>query len=946
MKIRALLVGCTVSLVCGAACADAVSAGTASKKPEEMVDCPVSENVRGHENIEWSTSYAYHLTDEKKALPRVLLVGDSICNAYKDKVGEALEGKMAVTYWASSYCLTSPNYLKFLSIYLDEAEYAVVHFNNGLHSLNSDPVAWERAFRKTVELVRTKQPKAKLVWTPSTPLKDPVLTEKAKALNAIAAKVVAEYKDIAIDDLFSLMDPLDRKDFWSDTYHFNSSAVEMQAKQVATTCLRAAMPDNAKSEKWGGFESARRDCAELGKLVERLEAKGGGQYSRMSYEVIRYSLEAMAKDLSAGYTNRVIRGMKEVSKILPQALAKAKRIEAGKEKDIAVPRFKSGPVKIRGPILYGDREWPDGRIEHDKPVMLNGWGHFGCAQRDLELLNRMGHNYLQMEVGFNKFFPKPDVVATNAFDGFFAVADRAQKADTKIDLHLCVHYMAGWPLAKSAASKFCRNHFISFCVHDPYMVGVMTNFQRQAAKLTKDHPALASYCLTNEPGSQDVSKCSHMKAVWEAYLAERYGTPAKMNELWQTNFTDFAAVPMPAYPKLPKTPLGLEFVRCDRQAFADFHAKLAKAVRDVAPNVPLHAKTTVDVSLGTPKECFFWSMDAARFAEIFDLIDHDGVHCYGPQGEWMGDWIRSQVGYDFIRSFADKPMINTENHIIQDHCAGYGIPKEHVYSALWQDAIHGQRATAHWTWERGGKASYSKAFYGLAPERPEILEMLGRCSLDLQRFSDELVPIQEESPTVVILWSLSSKVLGKSHDYPYAPVSFLGEPVGFVNEEALSRYLRDGVKCRSLRSARVIVMFGVTHLPDESVAALKKLEREGVSILAVGDTLAFDDLGRPRGETPWPSRAEAKDHPIFDLLVAERGKWNLQPRPRLVRPVYGIETHGYEKDGVCRLSICNQVRGPVEIELPSEGVDLISGKKVAKRFKLAPLMPMFVEYRK
>ena len=33
---------------------------------------------RAHENIEWSRSYAYHLTDGNKSLPRVLLVGDSI----------------------------------------------------------------------------------------------------------------------------------------------------------------------------------------------------------------------------------------------------------------------------------------------------------------------------------------------------------------------------------------------------------------------------------------------------------------------------------------------------------------------------------------------------------------------------------------------------------------------------------------------------------------------------------------------------------------------------------------------------------------------------------------------------------------------------------------------------------------------------------------------------
>ena len=33
---------------------------------------PVAENVRGHENTEWSVSYAYHLTDANKDLPRVL----------------------------------------------------------------------------------------------------------------------------------------------------------------------------------------------------------------------------------------------------------------------------------------------------------------------------------------------------------------------------------------------------------------------------------------------------------------------------------------------------------------------------------------------------------------------------------------------------------------------------------------------------------------------------------------------------------------------------------------------------------------------------------------------------------------------------------------------------------------------------------------------------------
>ena len=206
-------------------------------KPEELVEFPVSDNLRGHENVEWSTSYAFGLTDETKSLPRVLLVGDSICGGYKDGVRDELKGKMNVTYWISSYCVTSPGYLRLLSFYLDEAEYAVIHFNNGLHSLLTPPEDWEKGLRAALRLIRAKQPKARLVWASSTPLKDKASTEKVKIRNAIAAKVIAEMGGVATDDLFALMNPLDREANWRDTYHFNEGPIVQQAKQVAAFCL-------------------------------------------------------------------------------------------------------------------------------------------------------------------------------------------------------------------------------------------------------------------------------------------------------------------------------------------------------------------------------------------------------------------------------------------------------------------------------------------------------------------------------------------------------------------------------------------------------------------------------------------------------------------------------------------------------------------------------------
>jgi hypothetical protein len=195
---------------------------------------PVAENMRGHENTEWSISYAYHLTDAKKNLPRVLLVGDSICQGYQSKVAAELDGRVNVTYWASSYCVTSPGYLRLLAFYLDEAKYDVIHFNNGLHSCGTPDAGYETAYRHALQLIRKKQPGAKLFWAASTPLN----TDKAKLagkvvqLNAAAKRAACDIDGIGVNDLFSLMNPLDRKAYWTDVYHYRQAGYELIASQI------------------------------------------------------------------------------------------------------------------------------------------------------------------------------------------------------------------------------------------------------------------------------------------------------------------------------------------------------------------------------------------------------------------------------------------------------------------------------------------------------------------------------------------------------------------------------------------------------------------------------------------------------------------------------------------------------------------------------------------
>jgi hypothetical protein len=150
-----------------------------------------------------------------------------------------LAGTAYVTFFATSKCVCDKSYLRSLAFFLDESDYAVVHFNNGLHSLSSDRQDWELCLRAAIKLIKEKGKGAKIIWASSTPLKDPKLTEKAKELNAIAGRVMAE-EGVPTDDLFALMDPLDREKNWSDTFHFKGEAKKLQAKSVGD-CVRKAL---------------------------------------------------------------------------------------------------------------------------------------------------------------------------------------------------------------------------------------------------------------------------------------------------------------------------------------------------------------------------------------------------------------------------------------------------------------------------------------------------------------------------------------------------------------------------------------------------------------------------------------------------------------------------------------------------------------------------------
>ncbi len=179
-------------------------------------------------------------------LPRVLLVGDSILNGYGKSVTAALEGKAFVDMWVNPYN-QSEHLNKLLAEVLANGPYDVIHFNMGLHGWQKGRIkdgTFEPLTKAYVEVIRTKLPKAKIIWASSTPVTvkgeptklDPDINTTIVEHNRMAAKVMSE-THVPVNDFYTLLASkleLAR----GDQFHWKGDAYQILAKSATDSILR------------------------------------------------------------------------------------------------------------------------------------------------------------------------------------------------------------------------------------------------------------------------------------------------------------------------------------------------------------------------------------------------------------------------------------------------------------------------------------------------------------------------------------------------------------------------------------------------------------------------------------------------------------------------------------------------------------------------------------
>jgi hypothetical protein len=709
---------------------------------------------------------------------------------------------------------------------------------------------------------------------------------------------------------------------------------------VAEAALRFYSPSNALLQ----LQVLKNRIPSLQQDLKALKERGvDTSYPRVTSTVLENFIDYAEEDARHGEVRRSLEQIADMQNMASRLERELKEALAGQRLFEAVPRWTGEKrPQIKGSSFIAPVRLPGGNVV-ERPVFFNGYGHFGRVVSDMEKWPDYGANIIQIEVGPSAIFPSETQTNEAPIHALLQTLDRAQKSGVAVCLLISPHYLPDWALKKWPDLNKHRDGFLQYCLHAPEGREFLRRFIAVLIPPIKDHPALHSICLSNEPVNQE-EPCEPARRQWQAWLEKRHGNIASLNSLCGSNFTAFAQVSLPdPFESHPAQAIWMDYLRFNQESFAEWHAMLADSIHRIARDLPVHAKAmtwtmTKDIEVKR-------GVDATLFGRFSNINGNDAANIFNyGDGEFAQGWVDNAMGHDLQRSVLDAPVFNTENHVITDRDTR-PVPPAHIRAALWQAAVHGQSATTVWVWER--TFDPKSDFSGSIMHRPACAEAVGVLNYDLNRAALEITAIQQAPPQVLLLQSLTASAWDAGRyseclEKLYTALSFTGLKPGFITE----RQLEAGI----IPSTAVVFVPGITHL---SSAALSSLSQYKGRLVFVGDggLLTHDEYGQPAtlkltGENiPFkPSVTSSRD--LRRQIIPRLSTWNVQPDVTLLdasnQPAWGVEWRTANMPAGLIINLCNYDKKPATLTLLRNGQaiaarDVLNETQIKGPLTLAPL---------
>ncbi len=792
---------------------------------------------------------------------------------------------------------------------------------------------------------------------------------------------------------------------FTGVYEFDTGPEKLAWGKIRIRCLvddkicQEAVAENLPLQ--ATIQSYKKTAGRLEEQINRLKAqKKPVRYLLSLLAVIKSQTQFAGENLKDPdftkidlYQNKAVRRLREMDGVVRLLESQIREVAEGKKDE----RFKTftyvaSPIDLKEGFYHARTVDDEGKIAV-RPVIFNGYLTLVEHGTRLEpkklnelykLFQAMGNNCIQY-AGFGpyvwsydnkhrimnqnekgEFVYDPAVVAGERVS---ASLESAYKNNLAIDFHLHVENIYPREITDLYHFPYMNSGFLRYQFDDPRARKFIELYLKSVVKDLKNHPyggSIASFCLINEPIYIDMDITSDFqKEHFLIFLKDRYQNDIRaLNRAYKTQFSDFGQV----IRSLPKRQIGYENAFTDkdnrvlaydwhiykRKMFADWMGWMGDIVRGTWPGSRVQTKLMVYKSFIAGE--LYNNVDPELFAEGLDLNGNDNYFMYPGSYVFLSpgyscDWLATAMNYDLQTSMKKVITCNLENHVIEDQ-EKRDISYDHVYTALFQQFMHGMGFSAAWAWTDQREGGYN-ALYGLFPERPIAAAASGQVTLDANRLAYEIKAFFDEKPKIGIIYSPTSYLYNPNYSVSatavYKALNFLGYKIGFISERQ--------IQAGQFNDIALIIAPDVSHVFPGTVKKLKAWSDAGHEIISLGTSFVRDQFeneihsdlkpfvidrntGSARLARILKSRIEKKigQNPVE--VVGVDGDFPDGVEWRIVR-----DRAGYLLNMVNYNSSARTIRFKKNREGPFKFTDLISGERIGETQAIKPLVPMLVRVK-
>ncbi len=145
-------------------------------------------------------------------------------------------------------------------------------------------------------------------------------------------------------------------------------------------------------------------------LLQQAEAQGiSTDYERVDYTILLDFINYGRQDASNNRLQRANYVLSELEKMYNQTINNLESYLSGTKEALTVPRYVTGPLELNGYNFIGDSiERHSGHTENNRPIFLNGYGHFDQVRSDIPKFQDVGANIVQVEIGPSRMLLQKD----------------------------------------------------------------------------------------------------------------------------------------------------------------------------------------------------------------------------------------------------------------------------------------------------------------------------------------------------------------------------------------------------------------------------------------------------------------------------------------------------------------------------------------------------------